>query len=309
MSKVAIKLKEVEIDAFLNDVCSKCDSNSHFGKNGRKGRYEVIKELYEKIKETITNSIMSSITNNKNNFDKFVQYVIIPYTQAIMIFGKNPEYKRALKCFNSSAIAIKTYKWSEKIINTFNSKDLNNLSDEFDIGITGTLYFNFIFSDKDGASIFLINLAQTYLKIIESIYRNEEFIFLVKSAVNEAMDTFLKTSFSNNLKDKEGMKHKKLYSKSFKLTIVYKLKYALKENTFTYKSLQNIGSMNEFIDEMEGDIKTMNESDIKKIMKDSLDTMIYFKDHNKEVGASDGFVAHVCDTIEKISKDLPSMED
>ena len=223
MKTVVTNAKEYQINDFLNHAATNCDKLSIHGLCGRKGRYEVIKELFDNIMNTIKTAI-PNIINNTNNVELFIKSIAKPFSEAVAVFGKDAKYVRCLSCLIESDIAKKVFTWSKNTIDNLEMKQSNQINDLLNVGIIDKFSF-FSFSNKDGGKMLLLNMAHTFIKIIDSLWNNEEIFYQTQNLVSSIMDKFMKTP-ANKLALSKDKKSKKIYEKEFRWIIIFKLKHA-----------------------------------------------------------------------------------
>lgn len=301
MKTVVTNAKEYQINDFLNHAATNCDKLSNHGLNGRKGRYEVIKELFDNIMNTIRTSILN-IIDNENGVKLFITSIATPFSEAVAVFGKNAKYARALSCLIESDIAKKVFNWSKYIIDNLEMKQVNQINDMFNVGIVDKFSF-FSFTNKEGGKMLLLNIAHTFIKIIDSLWNNEEMFHQTQNLVSTIMDKFMKTS-ANKLVLSKDKKSRKIYEKEFRWIIVFKLKYAIYNMDYNYKSMSYITAQKDCQDEMAKELKSTSPLDVKNMITECCDTMEHFRDNAEqyETAKDDKFLEYVSIMLEEAKK-------
>ena len=301
MKAVVKQVKEFQINDFLNHSATKCDKLSVRGLNGRRGRYEVIKELFDNIMNTIKVSI-PKVYDNSSAVESFINKIAKPFSEAVAVFGKDAKYERSLSCLIESDIAKKVFNWSKFIIDNLEMKQTNQINDLLNIAIIDKFTF-FSFSDKNGGKMLLLNIAHTFTKIIDALWNNEEIFYQTQNLVSGIMDKFMKTS-ANKLISINDKKNKKIYEKEFRWIIIFKLKYAIYGMDYNYKSMSFITTQKDCQDAMANELKSTSPSEVKHMIDECCDTMEYFKDNAEQYDTSkdDAFLQYVSVMLEEAKK-------
>lgn len=301
MKTVITNAKEYQINDFLNHAATNCDKLSIHGLCGRKGRYEIIKELFENIMNTIKTAI-PNIINNSNTVELFIKSIAKPFSEAVAVFGKDAKYVRCLSCLIESDIAKKVFTWSKNTIDNLEMKQSNQINDLLNVGIIDKFTF-FSFSNKDGGKMLLLNMAHTFIKIIDSLWNNEEIFYQTQNLVSSIMDKFMKTP-ANKLALSKDKKNKKIYEKEFRWIIIFKLKYALYNMDYNYKSMSYITTQKDCQDAMANELKSTSPLDVKNMINECCDTMEHFKENadKYETSKDDKFLQYVSVMLEEAKK-------